>query len=147
MKRKMTDVLNETVSSWTVLIVDDTPDNLTVAKTVLEYYGAHVVTASGGAIALELLNSVQPTLILLDIRMPDMDGWAVFHAIRANPKTTHIPVIALTAYAMNSDRTAILEGGFNGYIPKPLDIFTFVEDVANFIRTPTNQTLHNDVSV
>lgn len=146
MKRKMTDILNETVSSWTVLIVDDTPDNLTVAKTVLEYYGAQVVTASSGAAALETLNTVQLTLILLDIRMPDMDGWAVLKAIRANPKTAPIPVIALTAYAMASDRTAILEGGFDGYIPKPLDIFTFVEDVANFVRQAhAKRPAHNSV--
>ncbi len=95
MTRKMTDLLNDTVSAWTVFIVDDTPDNLTVAKTVMEYYGAKVHTASGGVEALNMLETLQPTLILLDIRMPDMDGWAVFHAIRQNPKTAHIPVIAL----------------------------------------------------
>lgn len=121
--------LNTNIKGWVILIIDDMPDNLKVAKTALKFHGAEVFTAIDGESGLELLKTIQPNVILLDIRMPKMDGWAVFRSIRENPVTAPVPVIAITAYAMDSDKDEVLQAGFNGYISKPFDIFTFVQEV------------------
>jgi two-component system cell cycle response regulator DivK len=119
---------------WVVLMVDDTPDNLVVARAALEFHGAEVHTASSAAAGLALLKRLKPTVILLDLRMPGMDGWDMFAALRANPDTAPTPVIAVTAYAMTGDRERILDTGFDGYIPKPFDLFNFVGQVHDILR-------------
>lgn len=121
------------IKGWTILIVDDTPDNVTVIKTALKFHGAEVYTAHNGETGLEILQTLRPTVILLDIRMPKMDGWAMFKSIRENPEIAHTPIIAITAYAMESDKEKILSEGFDGYISKPFDIFTFVQDLEAFV--------------
>ncbi|NJL58220.1 response regulator [bacterium] len=121
------------VKDWVVLLVDDTPDNLIVAETTLNYHGAAVYTASSGSEALRLLNDIQPTVILLDIRMPGMDGWKVFENLRANPQTASIPVIAVTAYAMDRDRDEVLARGFDGYIAKPFDVMAFIDTIGDIL--------------
>lgn len=134
MKRKTDTNLTEVVSKWTVLIVDDTPDNLVVATTALKFHGAQVHTATNGEEGLELLKTLRPSVILLDIRMPQMNGWAMFKSIREIPELIHIPVIAITAFAMDSDEDKILNAGFDGYISKPFDMFTFVGEVVRFVN-------------
>ncbi len=121
------------LKGWVLLIVDDAPDNLMVAKTALQFHGAEVHTAVNGEDGLELLKKLQPTAILLDIRMPKMDGWAMYQSVRENPTTARTPVIAITAYAMESDRDEILNAGFDGYIAKPFDLFTFLQDIERFV--------------
>ncbi len=138
MKPKRTGIL-KIASSWVVLVVDDMPDNLAVAKTALQFHGAQVYTATDGEEGLKLLQSVQPTVILLDIRMPKMDGWAMFKSVREDPKLAHIPIIAITAYAMDSDKDEILKAGFNGYIAKPFDVFSFIEEIGSVISQSTQQ--------
>lgn len=133
MKRRTDANLSEIVSNWTVLIVDDTPDNLIVAKTALKFHGAQVYTATNGEEGLELLKTLRPSVILLDIRMPQMNGWAMFKSIREIPEFVHIPIIAITAFAMDSDEDKILKAGFDGYISKPFDMFTFVSEVVRFV--------------
>jgi len=126
---------------WLILIVDDTPDNLTVAKAVLKFHGANVYTASSGVEALAILEQITPTVILLDIRMPTMDGWELYRAIRENPNPTvqHIPIIALTAYAMNSDRERILGMGFDGYISKPFELAHFLTNIKDIVAHAVKQ--------
>lgn len=119
---------------WVIVIIDDTPDNVTVAKTALKYHGAQVHTASNAEDGLAILECIEPTAVLLDIRMPKMDGWTMLRHIRENPKTSHLPVIAITAYAMESDREDILRGGFDGYMPKPFDMFTFVTQIDQCLK-------------
>ena len=117
------------VSDWTVLVVDDTPDNTTLLKFILARQGATVHTAVDGESGLTVLEQVTPSLILLDILMPGMDGWSMLNAIRANSRLDHVPVVAVTAYAMQGDRERVLAAGFDGYIAKPFDIMTLVEDI------------------
>ncbi len=114
---------------WVVLVVDDTPDNLSIAETVLSFSGAKVYTARNGAEGLALLEKICPTVILLDIRMPTMDGWEMYRLVRSNPQTQSIPVIALTAYAMAGDRQQIIGAGFNGYISKPYEVFSLIPQI------------------
>lgn len=114
---------------WVVLIVDDEQDSLTVAEAVLKLAGAEVHTATDGKKALALLEIIRPTAILTDLSMPTMDGWKLLKAVRENPAMTRIPVVALTAHAMQGDRERVIEAGFNGYIAKPFWIESFMADL------------------
>jgi CheY-like chemotaxis protein len=121
-------------SSWMVLIVDDEPDNRAIAEKVLSFSGAEVYTAENGAEGLKLLEGIKPSFILLDLSMPVMDGWEMFKLLRDNPKTEHIPVIALTAHAMAGDRDRVMAAGFHGYIAKPFRLSTFMSEIIRCFR-------------
>lgn len=117
------------IRGWTILIIDDTPDNLMVARAALTHFGVQVQTAYNGEEGLALARQIKPTVILLDIKMPKMTGWDVLKIIRSDPELASTLVIAITAYAMDTDRQEVMEAGFNGYISKPFDLFTFVAEV------------------
>ena len=117
------------MNQWVVLIVDDEPDNVGVAQKVLSFNGADVHVARNGIEGLNMLNSVQPTFILLDLSMPEMDGWEMFELVRANENLSDVPIIALTAHAMSGDREKIMDAGFDGYIAKPFRIDSFLDDI------------------
>ncbi|HEX3051283.1 MAG TPA: response regulator [Aggregatilineaceae bacterium] len=121
--------LQAEAAHWTVLIVEDEPDNLGVPETILSFHGTRVLTAENGIEALKILDTEMPTFILLDLSMPQMDGWQTLAAIRSNPRLASIPVIALTAYAMKSDQERALAAGFNGYIVKPFFIVSFWQEI------------------
>lgn len=127
------------VSNWTALIIDDEPDNLTIAEKVLTFAGAQVFTAPNGAAGLKLLEQVIPTFILLDLAMRDMDGWQTLEHIRTNPTTQHIPTIALTAHAATTDRERAIERGFDGYIAKPFNLSTFMSEIARCLQTTADR--------
>jgi CheY-like chemotaxis protein len=122
------------VAGWTVLIVDDEPDNLAVAQKVLTFGGAEVHTARNGVEGLQALGLLRPSFILLDLSMPEMDGWEMLSRLRANPDTQHIPVVALTAHAMAGDRDRVMEAGFDGYIAKPFRLSTFMSEILRCFR-------------
>lgn len=124
----------ELIKSWIVLLVDDEPDNLEVARKVFSFYQATVHTATDGIECLELLASIEPTFILLDISMPRKDGWETIDAIRNTPQTKEIPVIALTAHAMEGDKKRAMTSGFDGYITKPFRLNTFFNDISSVLN-------------
>ena len=125
------------VSNWFVLIVDDEPDNRMIASKVLTYGGAKVSLAANGVEGLAALEQFVPSFILLDLSMPEMDGWEMCQKVRANPKTQNIPVIALTAHAMTGDRERVLASGFDGYIAKPFRLSTFMSEILRCFRELT----------
>jgi two-component system cell cycle response regulator DivK len=90
--------------------------------------------ANTGSQALELASEHAPCLILMDIQLPDMDGIAVLGTLRSNPVTAGIPVVAVTAFAMNGDRARFLGSGFDGYLSKPISVATLVDEVMPLIR-------------
>ena len=102
-----------------VLVVDDNEDNLLLLAFLLEQLGCELLTAVNGQTALDLAKSYKPTLILLDMMLPDLDGMEVCSRLRQNPLTTNIPVIAVTAMARPEDRERILGAGCNEYVSKP----------------------------
>jgi CheY-like chemotaxis protein len=122
-------MISQDMSQWIVLIVDDEPDNVGVAQKVLSFNGADVHVARNGIEGLNILNSIDPTFILLDLSMPEMDGWEMFELVRANERLSSVPVIALTAHAMSGDREKIIGAGFDGYIAKPFRIDSFLHDI------------------
>ena len=104
-----------------ILVVDDDPRNLFVITAALEQNQAHIFNALNGRRAMEMLEHTAVDLIITDIMMPEMDGYQTIAAIRANPKLTSIPIIALTAKAMPEDKKNILEMGADDYLAKPVD--------------------------
>ena len=104
----------------TILIVDDTPTNLSLLSNLLkEHYRIRV--ANSGAKALELANASVPDLVILDIMMPEMDGYQTLKEIRNNSKLATIPVVALTAKALNADREKALATGADDFLSKPVE--------------------------
>jgi CheY-like chemotaxis protein len=117
------------ISSWKVLVVDDEPDSLEVVTRVLVFHGAHVFHAANGKEALTVVEEIHPNLILTDLSMPVMDGWEMLYHLQSNPRTTDIPVVALTAHAMPGDRERAVGAGFHYYLTKPLSPLTFLDDL------------------
>ncbi len=119
--------------STSILLVEDNPQNAYLATYLLERAGHRVVAVADGATALRQVAALAPDLILLDVQLPDMDGFAVLSALRALPACAATPVVAVTALALAGDRERILQGGFTGYIEKPIDPQTFVAEVDRFL--------------
>jgi two-component system, cell cycle response regulator DivK len=107
--------------SKSVLLVEDNDDNRAIFGTLLEHVGYTVTRARTGEEALEFLALHRPHIILLDISLPKLDGWAVAERIKANPATAGIPLVALTAHAYPSDRELAREIGFTDYLTKPVE--------------------------
>jgi two-component system cell cycle response regulator DivK len=117
-----------------VLIIEDNDQNLRLARDMLHHHGFETVAARDGATGLELAASAAPDVILLDIDLPDLDGREVLRRLRADPATAHLPIVAVTAYAMEGDREALLDAGFDDYITKPISVRIFADQVRAHCR-------------
>ncbi|MFA6498343.1 MAG: response regulator [Desulfurivibrionaceae bacterium] len=104
-----------------ILVVEDNELNQALIRDVLEYYGHEVIEAGNGAEGIERARECHPDLILLDIQMPVMDGFATIGALRNDPIPGLKKIIALTSFAMRGDRERIMAAGFDGYLTKPID--------------------------
>ena len=120
-----------------VLIVDDNPVNLKLARVLLAGAGYEVRTAGDAEEALDVLETFCPKLILMDIQLPGMDGLTLTRQLKSNPGTQDIIIVALTAYAMKGDEEKARASGCTGYITKPLDTRTFADDVARHLEAGT----------
>ena len=119
-----------------VLIVEDNERSLRLARDVLEYHGYEVLGAATGEGAIAIAGaSATPDLVLMDLELPGIDGFETLRALRANPATAGIPVVALTAFAMASDERHCRAAGFDGYLTKPIDVASFPSRVASFLPT------------
>lgn len=117
----------------TILVVEDDPSSLELAVALLEGEGYTVYQAAHGTGLIELVKVYRPDLVLLDLQLPGMDGWALARLLKQDPATQGIPVVAMTAYALPGDRERALEAGCDGYIPKPIDTRQFVKLVADLL--------------
>jgi two-component system cell cycle response regulator DivK len=117
-----------------VLIVDDNDKNLKLARDVLRAAGLHTLEAARGDEAIVLATDHRPDLVLLDLRLPDMNGEDVARELRRGAETARIPVVALSAsrYAWSSDQ--LLAAGFDGYLQKPIDVRAFPGQVRGFCQ-------------
>jgi CheY-like chemotaxis protein len=104
-----------------VLVVDDNPISRELIHEVLENSDLIVMEAENGEEALNMIVLERPDIVLLDIQLPMFDGYEVLHRVRSDPRLAKLPVIALTAYAMQQDREKALAAGFDDYITKPID--------------------------
>jgi two-component system, cell cycle response regulator len=129
---------NIDAATWKVLVVEDDDSNRTVISHILRFYDAEVFEAASGEDAVMLLDKItELRFCLFDIQMPHMSGWQLLKELRSRPQPTlsQVPVIAVTALAMQGDRERILTGGFDGYIMKPVDASTFIENITEILAT------------
>jgi two-component system cell cycle response regulator DivK len=116
-----------------ILVVEDDDDTQGMVRFLLEYKGYEVLLAKDGKHGLEVANREKPDLILLDLAMPEMDGWSVAHRLKGDPATKAIPVIAVTAYTMSSDRRMAFNAGCDGFIGKPMNVPEFIAEIEKFL--------------
>jgi len=122
----------------TILYVEDNPDNRTLVRRILLSEDYSLLEAANALDALNILKKERPDLILMDINMPDMDGYTLTAKIRALPGFERIPILALTANVMRGDKEKTLEAGCDGYIQKPIDIDQLIREVERFLLRRTN---------
>ena len=125
----------------TILIVDDMPDNRQMLAAMLLQDGYRATTASGGMEAMDLVAKDPPDLILLDVSMPELDGYAVASLLKADPKTAGIPIIMVTAHTGRGARVVGLNTGAEDYLTKPVDATELLLKVRNLLRLKTNAEL------
>ena len=116
----------------TVLIVDDNEKNMKLARDVLRLAGFRTLEAATGRESISLAREHLPDVILMDVRLPDMDGTEATRKLKQDPRTARIPVVALTSLAMKGDRELLLAAGFDGYLEKPISVREFPEQVRSF---------------
>ena len=116
-----------------ILIVEDNEKNLKLARDVLRFHGFRTVEATDGEGAVAMSVEHLPALILMDIQLPGIDGIVAMKQIRADPRTKHIPTVALTASVMTGDRERFDEAGFDGFIAKPIEVKNFPDQVRTYL--------------
>jgi two-component system cell cycle response regulator len=116
-----------------ILIVEDNPVNMELATDLLEPLGYVILPAGTAEEGIQLATHALPDLILMDVALPGMDGLSATQRLKGDPRTQHIPIVALTAHAMSGDEDRALAAGCAGYITKPIDIRGFRATVARFL--------------
>jgi two-component system, cell cycle response regulator DivK len=122
----------------TILYVEDNPDNRLLVKRILQAEDYSLLEAIDGKDALNVLKTARPDLILMDINMPDMDGYTLTSTIKSLPGFERVPILALTANVMRGDKEKTLEAGCDGYIQKPLDIDQLTREIEKFLSRRSN---------
>jgi CheY-like chemotaxis protein len=125
----------------TILAVDDNATNLNLVSYLLEFQGYRVITAMDAEEALAIAQNSAPDLILMDVGLPDMDGLTLTRKLKADRKTAHIIIVALTASAMKGDDQKALAAGCDGYITKPIDTRELPGRIAEFLRRVVERKL------
>lgn len=117
-----------------ILYVEDNPENRLLIRRILTVEGYTVAEAENAAQALDFVKDQTPDLILMDINMPDMDGYTLTAQMKTFPHLYDIPIVALTANVMRGDRERTLAAGCDGYIQKPIDVDTLPEQISRYIK-------------
>ena len=117
----------------TILVIEDNEKNLYLVTFILEKSGYQVVQARDGQTGIRLAREINPDLVLLDIQLPVMDGYAVAREIAKDSGLRGIPIVAVTSYAMLGDRERVLAAGCMGYIEKPINPATFVTEIEQYL--------------
>jgi two-component system cell cycle response regulator DivK len=125
-------------SKGTILYIEDNADNRTLVRRILHAEDYELTEAKNASDALMVLKTARPNLILMDINMPDMDGYTLTAKIKSMPGFERIPILAITANVMRGDREKSLEAGCDGYIQKPLDVDQLVKEIERFLARSPN---------
>ena len=121
------------MSNRRILLVEDNQDNMTLIADVLQSLNYAVIQATNGQQGVEIATAEKPDLILMDLSLPQMDGWTATRHIKANPDLTQIPIIALTAHAMIGDRERALQAGCDDYLTKPINLRELATKLAQYM--------------
>lgn len=117
-----------------ILLIEDNEQNRYLATFLLQHNGYEVVTALSGAEGITMAATTRPDLVLLDIQLPEMDGHAVARILKSDDQLKFIPIVAVTSYAMVGDREKCIAAGIEGYIEKPINPDTFVQEIESFLN-------------
>jgi two-component system, cell cycle response regulator DivK len=117
-----------------ILYVEDNPENRLLIRRILEVEGYTVAEAENAATALDFVKNQTPDLILMDINMPDIDGYTLTAQLKTLPNIFDVPIIALTANVMRGDRERTLAAGCDGYIQKPIDVDELPEQISQYLK-------------
>jgi two-component system, cell cycle response regulator DivK len=112
-----------------ILVAEDNDDNRIIAVTILRHFGFRVIEATTGAAVLQLARSEHPALILMDVGMPDIDGWTAARTLKDDELTRSIIIVAFTAHALPSDRQHAIDAGCDAYLAKPIEPLRLVREV------------------
>jgi CheY-like chemotaxis protein len=123
-----------------VLVIEDNEDNMNLITFILKKNGYSTVWAENGRRGVELAVQEKPDFIILDIQLPDIDGYEVLRLIRMSEADGKVPIIAMTSYAMSGDREKLLHAGCTGYIEKPIDPETVMAEIRKIIEKPHEDT-------
>ena len=122
------------ISSWRVLVVEDEQDSMDVVTDILGYYNIETHGAHTAEEALAMLEEIAPTLVIIDLALPGMDGWGLFNAIRDNPATAGITAVAITAYHSANVAQEAIQAGFDAYFPKPIEATSLVRELERIVN-------------
>lgn len=122
------------MSDVLVLVVEDNVKNLKLVRDVLEYAGYEVLVAESGERGVELAGEREPDLVLMDLQLPGIDGTEALRQLRALPGLADVPVVAVTAFAMQADRERAMANGFDGFVEKPISVRALPEQVEQFVK-------------
>ena len=117
-----------------ILLIEDNEQNRYLVTFLLEQRGYQVVSAVTGPLGIEMASQLRPDLILLDIQLPGMDGYTVARTLKSDPHIQHIPIVAVTSYALVGDREQATAAGCDGYLEKPINPETFASEIDGFLR-------------
>jgi two-component system cell cycle response regulator DivK len=117
------------MSDVCILYIEDNAENRLLVRRILEAEGYSVIEATDGLVGLEMAAQMQPDLILLDINLPEIDGYDLARRFRDTPGLQQVPILAITANVMQGDRERTLEAGCDGYIQKPIDVYRLPEQI------------------
>jgi len=120
-------------SDWKVLVVEDESDSMELVQGLLAHHGIPSIEARTGEEALKILRSQMPTLILIDLALPGMDGWTLLKRIRQNEALANVPRVAITAYHTAELAARAIDEGFDAYFAKPLDATSFVRELQTIV--------------
>ena len=118
----------------TILVVEDNELNMKLFEDLLQAHGYRILTTKDGKEALRMAKEHRPDLVLMDIQLPEISGLEVTRLMKADPDIRHIPVVAVTAFAMKGDEEKIRQGGCEGYISKPISVSRFIETIQKFLK-------------
>jgi len=120
-----------------ILHIEDNSENRLLVRRLLESRGFNVIDAENATEAMDFVAGQTPDIILMDINMPGVDGYTLTSYFRTSPSLRRVPIVAITANVMKGDRERTLEAGCDGYIEKPIDVDTFLDQVAHFLSIST----------
>ncbi len=122
------------MSDWQVLVIEDEGDSMEFVQGLLDHHGIQSVGVPSGEEALEVLNTFKPTLIVIDLALPGLDGWGLLDRLKANPGLRNVPRVAITAYHTAELAEQAIEAGFHAYFAKPLDATSFVRELESVVK-------------
>ena len=122
-----------------ILVIEDNVDNLELVSFLLERSGFQTIKATDGRNGLEIARTNRPDLILMDLTIPEIDGWNLVQRLKQDPATTSIPVLAMTAHILPGDRKRAIDSGCDGYITKPLDIPNFIPTLEKYMKKTSGE--------